>query len=50
MNKLRKVVDGGFKHDFVQCCTPSVPKEPRQRWMKCFAEDVAPHFNNRHKR
>lgn len=45
--RTQEFIDAGFNHIFLQTATPGVPEEPRRRWMKRFAEEVAPQFCQR---
>ena len=44
--RIREFADAGFGQIIVHVATPGVPKEPRQRWMKNFIENVKPLMAN----
>ena len=48
IEKARKVIDAGFNHIFIHTCTAGVPGQVRRLWIKRFAEEVAPAFNDRY--
>ena len=44
--RIREFADAGFGQIIIHCATPGVPKEPRQRWMTRFMQDVKPLVEN----
>jgi len=42
--RVQLFIDAGFDTFLIHTATPGVPKEPRRRWSKRFAEEVMPRF------
>lgn len=44
--RVGSYVNAGFDTFLLHTATPGVPPEPRRRWLRRFAEEVAPHFSS----
>ena len=44
--RVQAYIDAGFNTFLIHTATPGVPIEPRRRWTRRFASEVAPHFSS----